>query len=102
MDETLCIDDCLRLNRSIWEPLKGDRSDWLHSVSRMSHHTDESLEDHSATLMKAAINQLGFDLVEIARIQHVARTIANLDHSERIGPQHIAEAVNYRPLYGHI
>lgn len=65
-------------------------------VSTMSKFTDESLEGHSVNLLRASINELGLDLVTVARIQAVARTIANLDHSEQIKPIHICEAINYR------
>ncbi|MCO4748215.1 MAG: YifB family Mg chelatase-like AAA ATPase [Proteobacteria bacterium] len=35
-----------------------------------------------------------------SRIRKVARTLADLDHDDTIGPQHIAEALAFRPVEG--
>ena len=64
----------------------------------MSTYGDESLDDNSATLMKAATRGRSLDLVTVARILHVGRTIANLDNSQRIEAQHVSEAINYRAV----
>ncbi len=55
-----------------------------------------SLDDESAVLMKQAFDALGLTARSYDRIRKVARTIADLDASPEILPQHIAEAIQYR------
>ena len=65
-------------------------------IASMSSHTDLSLDEHSVNLLKCACVELGIDPDARNRIIATARTIANLDNSERIGPSHTCEAINYR------
>ena len=65
-------------------------------IARMSSHTDLTLDQDSANLLKAACVEYGIDPDARNRIIAIARTIANLDRSERIEPRHICEAINYR------
>ncbi|MDR1611232.1 MAG: YifB family Mg chelatase-like AAA ATPase [Planctomycetota bacterium] len=54
------------------------------------------LDSGSESLLRAAINDYGLSARAYGRILKVARTIADLDGSERIGMDHLLEAVQYR------
>ena len=56
------------------------------------------LDDKSKTLLKTAIEKLGFSARAYDRILKVARTIADLADSQTITVQHISEAIKYRNL----
>ncbi|MFU8781057.1 MAG: magnesium chelatase, partial [Kiritimatiellia bacterium] len=49
-------------------------------------------------LLKMAIREYHFSARAYDRILKVSRTIADLDGSDEIGPQHISEAIQYRTL----
>ncbi|HLI79704.1 MAG TPA: YifB family Mg chelatase-like AAA ATPase [Candidatus Binataceae bacterium] len=56
------------------------------------------IEAAGERLLELAINRLGLSARAYTRILKVARTIADLDASERIEAQHISEAIQYRSL----
>jgi len=56
------------------------------------------LDEECAGLMKQAFDALGLTARSYDRILKVARTIADLDGSEDIRPNHIAEAIQYRTV----
>jgi magnesium chelatase family protein len=56
------------------------------------------LDDTGSRLLKAAMEVRGLSARAYDRILKVAKTIADLDNSEEIRPDHLAEAINYRNL----
>ena len=52
----------------------------------------------TAELLKHAMTDLNLSARAYDRVLRVARTIADLDGSERIGVAHMGEAIQYRSL----
>jgi magnesium chelatase family protein len=55
------------------------------------------LDETDRALMRTAMNQLQLSARAYHRVLKLARTIADLAGCENIGPQHLAEALQYRP-----
>ena len=55
------------------------------------------LDDAGETLMRAAMRQLQLSARAFHRVLKIARTIADLAGSDNIAPNHLAEALQYRP-----
>ncbi len=56
------------------------------------------LGDECAEIMRRAFDAFGLTARSYDRIVKVARTIADLDNSQEIRPEHIAEAIQYRTV----
>ena len=57
-----------------------------------------ALDDAGERTLEMAVRRMGLSARAHDRILKVARTIADLDHSERVVAKHLAEAVQYRGL----
>jgi magnesium chelatase family protein len=57
-----------------------------------------ALDAEGQELLRAAMENLGLSARAHDRILRVARTAADLDGEERVGPGHVSEAVGYRTL----
>lgn len=56
------------------------------------------LDDAGEMILKQAMTELGLSARAHDKVLRVARTIADVEGSERIKPEHLSEAVNYRQL----
>lgn len=62
----------------------------LNEICRMT--------DDAKTLLQNAFDKMGLSARAYDRILKVARTIADMDESEKIASPHIAQAIQYRSL----
>jgi magnesium chelatase family protein len=75
--------------------------DGVLSNARMSHRQVEEfcrLDESSEMMLKHAMAEFGLSARAHDKICKVARTIADLEGSGEISPEHIAEGVSYRKL----
>jgi len=68
-----------------------------HMTTRMIRNY-APLDDTCSLLLEQASIQLGLSARAFSRIQKVALTIADLEGSETILPEHVSEAIQYRTL----
>ena len=73
----------------------------IHCNAQMTEHMTEKyvkLDDSCLSLLHMAIDKLSLSARAYTRILKVSRTIADLEGSENIKSEHIAEAIQYREL----
>ena len=58
----------------------------------------DELEPKALALLQRCMQELELSLRAYAKVLKIARTIADLEHCERVGVPHVAEAVQYRVL----
>ena len=65
-----------------------------------SRHTRKycQLDPDGQTLLRQAMDALGFSARAYNKVLKVARTIADLEDCDEIKPHHVSEAINYRTL----
>ena len=56
-----------------------------------------ALDETAEKMMKSAVSSMGFSTRTYHRLLKISRTIADLDNCVNIKPQHLAEALQYRP-----
>jgi len=86
--------------REIQDHRFADKED-LHYNAQMSPKMVRKvcqISDDGTTLLKSAMERLGLSARAYDRILKVARTIADLDGSENVELEHLAESINYRSL----
>jgi len=85
----------------IWQEKRFKGNDQLHFNAQMSANMTKQIceiDETGQVLIKQAMEKLGLSARAYDRILKVARTIADLAESERIEPEHLAEAIQYRSL----
>ena len=73
----------------------------LATNSMMSHKEVEKycvLDAESELLLKHAMTEFALSVRAHDKICKIARTLADLEGSDGVGPEHIAEAISYRKL----
>lgn len=90
-----------RVNKSREIQLKRFNNEKIFSNSQMNAKLIRKyceLDNDCRILLKQAMEKMGFSARAFERIRKVARTIADLENSNQIRAEHIAEAIQYRSL----
>ena len=85
-----------KIQEERFKPFKGIHCN-AQMTERMLHEFAEP-DDASLDMLRMAMERLKLSARAYSRILKVARTIADLEGSERVQSQHIAEAIGYRNL----
>ncbi len=89
------------VNARTWQEKRFKDEDTLHFNAQMSPNMTKQIceiDEIGQALIKQAMEKLGLSARAYDRILKVARTIADLAESEKIKPEHLAEAIHYRSL----
>lgn len=76
-------------------------ADGIHCNAMMSSRQIREhcrIDEAGSQLMKSAMERLDLSARAYDRILKVARTIADMDGSDRVGNEHLSEAINYRSM----
>ena len=87
--------------RCLYQELRYTNSEGVHCNAQISSKQLREvckIDDAGNQLLKTAMERLGLSARAYDRILKVARTIADLDGSENIESNHLAEAIQYRSL----
>lgn len=85
-----------KMQEERFKPFKGIYAN-AQMTERILHQFAEP-DDASLDMLRMAMERLKLSARAYSRILKVARTIADLEGSEKIQSQHIAEAIGYRNL----
>jgi len=99
-EKSECIRKRVIQAREIQDIRFADKED-LHYNAQMSPKMVRKvcqISDAGTALLKSAMERLGLSARAYDRILKVARTIADLDGSENVALEHLAESINYRSL----
>ena len=93
------------MRASVSEARRRQKSRFVHMNTRYNGQMKSreirefcKLNETSKGLVKSSVNELGLSARAHDKILRVARTIADIDTSDEIQPEHITEAINYRIL----
>ena len=95
--KTKCVCSAEKIEKHIYM-LKRKYDGRLSVEAVFTYHRNVSvkLQGMSQSLMKQAYAELSLSLSQVVVIMQAARTIATMDKSEHIKPEHLAEAISYR------
>lgn len=88
-----------RVDRARQVQVRRFRDSGVFCNARMSSGQIEAFcprDKDADTLLRTAVDRLGFSARAYSRVLKIARTIADLEGADRIAKQHVAEAVQYR------
>ncbi len=89
----------VRARRIQWERYKNEHDIHCNAQIRASHMREYcQISSAGALLLKTAMEKLELSARAYDRILKVARTIADIDNTDDIQVEHLAEAIHYRSL----
>jgi len=93
------IRDVVMRARAVQQERFGDAG-WYTNAQIPDRHARDAcrMNKDAELLLRQAVTELGFSARAYARIIRVARTVADIEGAEVIGPAHVSEAIQYRSL----